>query len=595
MSKEVRRTLEEVLADAALYYQRPIDNEGEADYRLVEPCVRRRAPATAVLPSPRSAARQTAVDVHADRHTLDSLCTQIVLSPQAVTRLAEFAYSPFDRVGAFAFACVLHLAGDGEGATFWWQYAAGAEESRAAYCLMLDHRRRGEFADAQVWEDRLTDEGYELTPVARPKSATSQMPGAAALAVQLSDVVLRTAREEHEELGEVPVPTAEFAEALRDLNLPAATETAAQDGGSRSGTLPLSPWTPHVEPSPGLELARPWQDPIPSREPHPAVVRLWTPPTSLWTPPGLRSPEEPMVDETLLGMRVLDILTLIASAPSPVRADQAAMAAGVRVERAGELLVWLDANSLVSSLEDGTYGRGPLLEAAERGEDVLPQVLEKLRDDTGAAIYLCSYIDGELEVNLSSFGPAIPKVNEYVPLRECVHASAVGQSILSQLPHEMRKEHLSQFRPMSLTARTITDPEKLFRKVDRYGPTGSHFDLKEYSESEVCAAIAMPLAGAPRTIALSLPADQQHRLREAAQTLSDRSAGLLLALLTAITPTSPRQPQPADPSPSGTHQALHRPAPGPAAAQHAREAEAEVLGLRPRPVPSTPYIAAHPN
>ncbi|MBL1093138.1 MULTISPECIES: hypothetical protein [Streptomyces] len=43
--------------------------------------------------------------------------------------------------GAQVFACMLSLADHPESAQFWWQFAAGAGNRAAAYCLHLIARR----------------------------------------------------------------------------------------------------------------------------------------------------------------------------------------------------------------------------------------------------------------------------------------------------------------------------------------------------------------------------------------------------------------------------------------------------------------------
>ena len=94
-------------------------------------------------------------------------------------------------------------------------------------------------------------------------------------------------------------------------------------------------------------------------------------------------------------------------------------------------------------------------------------------------------------------------------------------------------EHLSRWRPAPLAERTITDREALFHSLDLYGPQGSHFDLLEYSDTEVCAAISVPLPGQPRCVALSLPFAERHRLVAAAGILNNRDTGLPLTLVLA--------------------------------------------------------------
>jgi len=54
--------------------------------------------------------------------------------------------------GVHVFACTLYLANHPESAVFWWQLAAGAGHSGAAYCLHLHHLSIGEVRDAAFWK-----------------------------------------------------------------------------------------------------------------------------------------------------------------------------------------------------------------------------------------------------------------------------------------------------------------------------------------------------------------------------------------------------------------------------------------------------------
>ncbi|MFE3687615.1 hypothetical protein ACFXPM_30900 [Streptomyces sp. NPDC059095] len=57
-----------------------------------------------------------------------------------------------DIPGVNVFACTLYLAHHPESAVFWWQLAAGAGHSGAAYCLHLHHLSNGEVRDAALWK-----------------------------------------------------------------------------------------------------------------------------------------------------------------------------------------------------------------------------------------------------------------------------------------------------------------------------------------------------------------------------------------------------------------------------------------------------------
>ncbi|GHE10969.1 hypothetical protein [Streptomyces alanosinicus] len=87
---------------------------------------------------------------------LRTLCEILI----TYTPTADFGEFVTDQVpeprSALALACVLQLTSTDDGARYWWQYAAGAGQPVAAYCLYLDHLARGEKVTADWWR-RQTD------------------------------------------------------------------------------------------------------------------------------------------------------------------------------------------------------------------------------------------------------------------------------------------------------------------------------------------------------------------------------------------------------------------------------------------------------
>ncbi|MFE5561244.1 IclR family transcriptional regulator C-terminal domain-containing protein [Streptomyces sp. NPDC056544] len=229
---------------------------------------------------------------------------------------------------------------------------------------------------------------------------------------------------------------------------------------------------------------------------------------------------------------------------------------GLTFATATHLLHWLRGQYLVDSIA-GEHRTGPRLDLARmpgRTNELLTVTLDGLCETLGAAIYYSQYTDGEVRVLTSASGPKAPPVTEDVPFPQVAHASAVGKSLFAQLDFDGRMDHLSRYEPFALTGRTITDPQQLFAALDGHGPQACQFDLLEYSMREVCAAVPLSLPGRAACIALSLPAHRYPQLLETAHTLSQHSAGILLALLLADTTDSSSATDPAQSGP-GTWQA----------------------------------------
>ncbi|MDX2836999.1 hypothetical protein ACH3XX_44025 [Streptomyces scabiei] len=100
------------------------------------------------LPTPRS---RNPVRLEQAASTLQALCRAMLRDDEAAEHLARIADSPTDPEGAVRFGCLLDLAKKPDGALWWWQFAAGAGNATAAYCLYLFHTRRGDLRDAAHW------------------------------------------------------------------------------------------------------------------------------------------------------------------------------------------------------------------------------------------------------------------------------------------------------------------------------------------------------------------------------------------------------------------------------------------------------------
>ncbi|MFB7468733.1 hypothetical protein ACFCZ1_35510 [Streptomyces sp. NPDC056224] len=163
-----RRSLAEFLARAGVRDRYPHYDLGAAEARLLRATPT--PPASGHRARRRSVsgwsdpARDCPLDAERARRDLKAACLASVCAPQAEAQLVCFLASRHtDLAGAVVFGCLLYLAGLREGARFWWQFAAGGAGPRtaqAAYCLFLDHSRRGEYHDARHWARELGRRGF---------------------------------------------------------------------------------------------------------------------------------------------------------------------------------------------------------------------------------------------------------------------------------------------------------------------------------------------------------------------------------------------------------------------------------------------------
>ncbi|MET9116640.1 hypothetical protein ABZX38_20935 [Streptomyces longwoodensis] len=104
---------------------------------------------------------------------LRALCETLV-SHTPAHEIADFVTEQIPEPrSALILACVLQLTDTDDGARFWWQYAAGAGQPAAAYCLYLHHLAVGEDAPADWWHQQTDD----VKPPPPPPASTPR-PGA---------------------------------------------------------------------------------------------------------------------------------------------------------------------------------------------------------------------------------------------------------------------------------------------------------------------------------------------------------------------------------------------------------------------------------
>ncbi|MEU2584704.1 IclR family transcriptional regulator C-terminal domain-containing protein [Streptomyces avermitilis] len=233
-------------------------------------------------------------------------------------------------------------------------------------------------------------------------------------------------------------------------------------------------------------------------------------------------------------LRVLETVTRHSTG---VTDTELARRTGLGTERLTALLRMLRREGYVEQVAHGEYVPGVSLSrlGSAHGHDQalrekLQHTLDRLRDSVGAAIYISRYIDGEVQVTQCAEGPTTPAVHEWVDFRSSAHASAVGKSLLGQLDLNGRRDHLARHKMARLTSRTITNERVLLSRLDAQPPTVPVLDLQEYAVGTVCAAVPITAGSSVGCLALSLPIEHAHRLRQAAETLNKGAAPVLLSL-----------------------------------------------------------------
>jgi DNA-binding IclR family transcriptional regulator len=233
----------------------------------------------------------------------------------------------------------------------------------------------------------------------------------------------------------------------------------------------------------------------------------------------------------------LRVLEAVAGHTTGVTDTELARRTRLGPERLAGLLRMLRREGYVEQVADGAHVTGEALRRLGSAHDrelalreKLQLTLGRLRDSVGAAVYISRYVDGEVKIAQYADGPATPAVNEWVDFRFSAHATAIGKSLLTQLDHNARRDHLSRHKMARLTSRTITSDRLLLSRLESQPPTAPVLDLQEYAVGTVCAAVPITAGSSVGCLALSLPVADAHRLRQAADALNRNAAPVLLSL-----------------------------------------------------------------
>lgn len=199
--------------------------------------------------------------------------------------------------------------------------------------------------------------------------------------------------------------------------------------------------------------------------------------------------------------------------------------AGLHLGTAYHLLRTLVYEGYLYRLADGSYvlsDRLSILLSQSQLQIALNRIrpaLAALRDEVGAACYLCLYEDGEIVVREVADGPAAPRVDLWVGFHDAGHATALGKCVLASLDSSERREYLSRHDLPELTPRTITNPKHLIDQLAVDGQDGVITDREEYAIGTACTAAPIGTGSIVGAVALSAPIKRWRTLQDSAPSL----------------------------------------------------------------------------
>src|SRR4051794_2958939 len=191
--------------------------------------------------------------------------------------------------------------------------------------------------------------------------------------------------------------------------------------------------------------------------------------------------------------RALRLIEVIAEHGGRARAKEIARAAGLPLGTTYHLLRTCAHEGWLQRLDDGSYVLGHRIDVvresgtAARGVAHARPAMEWLRDEVGGAVYLARYIDGEIVVAEIVDSARAPRIDLWVGVHDAAHATALGKSILGQLPAADRADYLARHPLHDLTPHTVVDRRRL--RVPAVGEVA--VDDGEYAVGVSCLGAAV--------------------------------------------------------------------------------------------------------
>lgn len=166
---------------------------------------------------------------HEAARDLMTLCRTVVGQERALHEMSTFlSRRILEPDGARVLGCVLQLAAREDSARFWWQFAAGAGDTAATYCLYLHHMALGEVWEADWWHKQADPEHHKPHPVSELITTEDLVVALRMLGILVGDQVRLSAATtavidyvpgavEFVDDVDLPLPEPDFAERIEEL------------------------------------------------------------------------------------------------------------------------------------------------------------------------------------------------------------------------------------------------------------------------------------------------------------------------------------------------------------------------------------------
>jgi DNA-binding IclR family transcriptional regulator len=159
-------------------------------------------------------------------------------------------------------------------------------------------------------------------------------------------------------------------------------------------------------------------------------------------------------------------------------------------------------------------------------------VLEDLSRDTGESSHFATRMSDAVVVMARTPGPGAFQLTDRVGVVRPAYCTALGKVILAALRDDQLERYLERVELAPLTAKTVTDPERIRREIKDVRRDGIAFDDGEFNEEVRCAAMpvrdfsgqvvgAVGISGPVWRLSLQALQGKARKLEQAAKRLSE--------------------------------------------------------------------------
>ena len=159
-------------------------------------------------------------------------------------------------------------------------------------------------------------------------------------------------------------------------------------------------------------------------------------------------------------------------------------------------------------------------------------VLDELSRQTGESSHFAGRMSDAVVVMARTPGPGAFQLTDRVGVVRPAYCTALGKIILAALLPDQLDRYLDRVELKSLTAKTITNPQRLRRELQEVCRTGIAFDDGEFDKEVRCAAMpvhdfsgqvigAIGISGPVWRLSISALQGKTRIIREAARRLSE--------------------------------------------------------------------------